>query len=73
MNESFMPRKSYIEVSDLNDVLTTDPVEVSAWEATEDILTCKEEAEELFGDDWYVTASIQKKRKELFSIRLGRS
>ena len=65
MNKSFKPRKSYIEVSDLNSVLTTDPVEVSAWEATEDILTCKEEAEELFGDEWYVTASIQKHRSWL--------
>lgn len=65
MHESFTPRKSYIEVSDLKNVLTTDPVEVSAWEATEDILTCKKEAEELFGDEWYVTASIQKNRSWL--------
>lgn len=65
MHESFTPRKSYIEVSDLKTVLTTDPVEVSAWEATEDILTCKKEAEELFGDKWYVTASIQKNRSWL--------
>jgi len=65
MNETFMPRKSYIEVSDLKNVLTSDPVEVSAWEATEDILTCKEEAEKLFGDEWYVTASIQKPRSWL--------
>ena len=61
----FTPRKSYIELSDLNKVLTTDPVEVSAWEATEDILNCKEEAEKLFGDEWYVTASIQKNRSWL--------
>ena len=65
MHESFTPRKSYIEVSDLKNVLTTDPVEVSAWEATEDILACKKEAEELFGDEWYVTASIQKNRSWL--------
>ena len=65
MSDSFTPRKSYIEVSDLSTVLTTDPVEVSAWEATEDILTCKGEAEELFGDEWYVTASIQKTRSWL--------
>lgn len=65
MNESFKPRKSYIEVSDLSNVLTTDPVEVSVWEATDDILTCKAEAEKLFGDEWYVTASIQKTRSWL--------
>jgi len=65
MNESFKPRKSYIEVSDLKNVLTTDPIEVSAWEATEDILASKKEAEKLFGDEWYVTASIQKTRSWL--------
>jgi len=65
MNESFKPRESYIEVSDLNNVLISDPVEVSAWEATEDILACQEEAEKLFGDEWYVTASIQKNRSWL--------
>ena len=65
MNKRFSPRKSYIEVSDLNNVLKTDPVEVSAWEATEDILTCKEEAEELFGEEWHVTVSIQKNRSWL--------
>ncbi len=65
MNDNFTPRKSYIELSDLNNVLTTDPVEVSAWEATEDILACKEEAEKLFGAEWYVTASIQENRSWL--------
>ncbi len=65
VNESFTPRKSYIEVSDLNNVLLSDPVEVSAWEATADILACREEAEELFGDEWYVTVSIQKNRSWL--------
>ena len=65
MNEKFIPRSSFIEVNDFDEVLTEDPVEISAWESTEDILALKEEAESLFGDKWYVTASIQEKRSWL--------
>ena len=64
-NEKFAPRSSFIEVNDFKEVLSEDPVEISAWESTEDILAVKEEAENLFGDEWYVTASIQEKRSWL--------
>ena len=65
VSENFRPRKSFIEVSELNGLLLTDPVEVSVWENSEAILKCKKEAEELFGDAWNVTASIQKTRSWL--------
>ena len=65
VSENFKPRKSYIEVSDLNNLLLTDPVEVSVWENTDAILKCKKEAEDLFGDAWNVTASIQQTRSWL--------
>ena len=65
VSENFRPRKSFIEVSELNGLLLTDPVEVSLWEESEAVLECKKEAEELFGDAWNVTASIQKTRSWL--------
>ena len=64
-NEKFIPRSSFTEVNDFKGILSEDPVEISAWESTEDILAVKEEAETLFGDKWYVTASIQEKRSWL--------
>jgi len=65
MNDEFVARDSFIEVSDFEDLLQKDPVEVSVWESTDKILACKEELESLYGENWNVTASIQKNRSWL--------
>lgn len=65
MNDEFVARDSFIEVSDFEHLLQNDPVEVSVWESTDKILACKAELESLYGDDWNVTASIQKNRSWL--------
>ena len=64
-NDEFVARDSFIEVSEFDSLLQNDPVEVSVWESTDKILACKEELESLYGDDWNVTASIQKNRSWL--------
>ncbi len=65
MNDEFVARDSFIEVSDFENMLQNDPVEVSVWESTDKILACKEELESLYGENWNVTTSIQKKRSWL--------
>ena len=65
MNDDFVARESFTEVSDFEILLQNDPIEVSVWESTDKILECKEELENLYGENWNVTASIQKKRSWL--------
>jgi len=64
-NDEFVARDTFIEVSEFESLLQNDPVEVSVWESTEKILACKDELESLYGEDWNVTASIQKNRSWL--------